>query len=83
VDPFTHLLLTRRFVGTRPAIIVAGLAPDTPFYLTYPAWIIGQGQLRHALCTGKWPDPPYWIATLHHAAHSVLVACLGALYSVL
>jgi hypothetical protein len=68
MDPLTYLLLTRRFVSTRPAIVVAGLAPDAPFYLTYPAWIIRQGQLRHALRTGDWPAPPRWIATPHHAA---------------
>ncbi len=58
MDPITHLLVTHTLIGSEPRVIVAGLAPDAPFYLTYPAWLIRTGQLRHALTTNDWPDSP-------------------------
>ncbi len=63
------------------AIIIAGLAPDVPFYLTYPAWVIRTGQLRHALITNDWSDPPTWMATTHHIAHSFPLVAVHALVS--
>src|SRR6266540_3884457 len=66
MDPITHLLVTRIFIGKEPQILLAGLAPDAPFYLTYPAWLVRTGQLRHALRTNDWPAPPTWMATVNH-----------------
>ncbi len=78
VDLLTHTLLTRQLIGRRPSFILAGLGPDLPFYLTYPALVIAQGKLRQALGTGDWPEPPAWVKTLHHAFHSLPVALAGA-----
>lgn len=78
MDLLTHILLTRRFVGKAPALVIAGILPDAPFYLTYPAWVIKRRQLGHAIREATWPNPPVWMATLHHAFHSVPVALLGA-----
>jgi hypothetical protein len=35
MDPFTHLLITRTVISPDPKTILAGLAADLPFYLTY------------------------------------------------
>jgi hypothetical protein len=76
MDPLTHLLITRKFVSTEPTTMLAGLAPDLPFYLTYPAWLIYQGQWRVALRNNDWPQAPWWIYTLHHLFHSLPVLLL-------
>ncbi len=78
MDLFTHALLTRLFLGPGRSTLLAGLAPDLPWYLTYPVWVTAQGQLRQALTTSTWPDPPPWMETLHHAAHSFPVAIAAA-----
>jgi len=78
MDPITHLLVTRTLIGSEPTVIIAGLAPDAPFYVTYPAWVIRTGQLRHALRTNDWPAPPTWMATVHHLAHRFLVVAVYA-----
>jgi len=78
MDPLTHIFLTRRLVGPVPHITIAGIGPDLPFYLTYPAMVISQGGLTHALSTNDWPAPPRWLETLHHAFHSLPVALAGA-----
>ena len=36
MDPLTHLLITRQIIGPDRKTILAGLAADVPFYLTYP-----------------------------------------------
>lgn len=74
MDPLTHLLATCALVGRRPSVVAAGLAPDVPFFATYPVWLATQGRLRHALATHDWPDPPRCLATLHRATHSIPVA---------
>jgi hypothetical protein len=71
MDPLTHLLLTQKFVSSEPATISAGLAPDLPFYLTYPAWLIYRGQMRAAFRNNDWPQAPQWVYTLHHLFHSL------------
>jgi len=78
MDPLSHSLLTRRFVGKQGRIIACGLAPDAPFYAVYPAYVMAQGQLRRALTGNDWPAPPRWLTTLHHAFHSLPVALTGA-----
>ena len=78
MDLLTHAFLTRKFVGKRPHVVLAGIGPDVPWYLTYPVWVIVQGKARHVLATGEWPDPPRWIETLHHVSHSLPVALAGS-----
>jgi len=36
MDPVTHILVTHALVGRRPTTLLAGVAADPPFYLTYP-----------------------------------------------
>ena len=81
MDLLTHAVLTGKFIGKQPGIILCGsLAPDLPFYLLYPAWVAGKGVvLRETMKNNDWPEPPHWMATLHHAFHSIPVVTLGAL----
>lgn len=76
MDPLTHLLITRKFVSPEPVTMVAGLAPDVPFYLTYPAWVTYQGQWEAAFSNNDWPQAPGWMYTLHHLFHSLPVLLL-------
>jgi hypothetical protein len=76
MDPLTHLLITRSAVGTDRQVLVAGLAADIPFYLTYPAWLIMQGRLANAFKENEWPEAPRWMQLSHHIFHS-LPALLG------
>lgn len=78
MDPFTHLLITRKFVSPDPAVVAAGLAADIPFYLTYPAWLIRQGRLVDAFRRNNWPAAPAWMVTLHHLFHSLPLVMLVA-----
>ena len=78
MDLITHALLSRILVGREAAIIAAGVAPDLPFYLTYPPWVIARGEAAQSLVSGDWPDAPPWMEALHYAAHSVPVALLGS-----
>ncbi|MCB0212751.1 MAG: hypothetical protein KDJ52_25635 [Anaerolineae bacterium] len=73
IDPLTHLLITRKVIGTQPTVVIAGLAADTPFYVTYPAWVAKQGQFATAFQSNEWPEPPPWMKTLHHLCHSLPV----------
>lgn len=73
MDPLSHLLITRAIFGPSRAVLVACLAPDIPFYATYPAWLIRRGQLNGALQTNDWPVAPAWMYQLHHAFHSLPV----------
>ena len=77
MDSLTHALLTRQLIGKRPAVLMASIAPDVPFYLTYPPWVVAQGKLVKALTTNQWPTPPKWMQTLHYAFHSLPVAIVG------
>jgi hypothetical protein len=52
---------------------------DAPFSLTYPAWLMSKRGLRHAMATKHWPDPPVWMAMLHHTFHSFPMLCCAAL----
>ena len=79
MDLLTHALLTWKLVDGDPSVVLAGVGPDIPWYLTYPVWLLAKGQAVQALKTGEWPEPPAWIETLHHASHSFPVACGGAL----
>ena len=76
MDPFTHYVITRKIVGRDPATLLAGLAADLPFYLTYPAWVIRRGQLGNALRTNNWPEAPGWMVGLHHLFQSLPVLLL-------
>ena len=49
MDSLTHLLITQKLIGTHRDVLIAGLAPDLPFYLTCPLWLIIQGQFIGAL----------------------------------
>ena len=77
MDLLTHTLLTRKLISRRPCVLLAGIGPDVPWYLTYPIWVIAQRKTRYALTNGEWPDPPRWIETLHHACHSLPVILTG------
>ena len=46
MDIFTHLIVTRKLIGKDAGIAIASVAPDLPFYLTYPDWLISQGKAR-------------------------------------
>lgn len=76
MDPLSHMLITRAIFGPSRAALVACLAPDSPFYATYPAWLIRRGQLRIALQTNDWPVAPRWMYRLHHAFHSLPVIAI-------
>jgi hypothetical protein len=78
VDPLTHLLATRAFIGRNRATLLAGIAPDLAFYSTYPLWVLRRGRIRAVLDGGAWPAPPHWMVQLHRAGHSIPVALLGA-----
>jgi hypothetical protein len=80
VDPLTHILLTRRLIGTKLSTTVAGgIAPDLPFYLLYPAWVAKQRKVRYALATNDWPAAPQWMGTWHHVFHSLPLTFAAAL----
>ncbi len=74
MDPLTHVALAYKFIGKRNLVLLAGIAPDAPFYLLYPPWLLKHGQLASAFRRGDWTDPPRWMATLHHVFHSIPVA---------
>ena len=73
MDPLTHLIVTRKFVGAERSVILAGLAADLPFYLTYPPWLLHRGKLADAILTNEWPAAPHWMQQLHHIFHSLPV----------
>jgi len=72
MDPCSHLLVTALVVGHEPPTLLAGLAPDLPWYLLYPAWLLARGKLRQAWRSGEWPLPPGWVCQIHYASHSLL-----------
>ena len=76
MDPLTHLYITRKVMNTDRTVVIAGLAADTPFYLTYPIWVMRQGQFVHAFQNNEWPQAPQWMHTLHHIFHSIPVLLL-------
>lgn len=78
MDPLTHLIVTAKVFGREPIVLLAGVLPDAPFYLTYPAWVIRRGQLGLALKTQEWPDPPTWMEGGHHVFHSLPLLVLVA-----
>jgi len=78
MDPLSHLLATAALVGRGPAELLAGLAPDLPWYLLYPLWLHREGRLRQALRSGHWPLPPRNIQEIHLATHSLLTLGLVA-----
>jgi len=73
MDSLTHLIVTRKLVGTDCSVILAGLAADLPFYLTYPPWLLLRGELIDAIRTNEWPAAPHWMQLLHHIFHSLPV----------
>jgi len=73
MDSLSQILITRATFGRSQAALLAYLAPDIPFYATYPAWLISNGQLKGALETNDWPVAPKWMHWLHHIAHSLSV----------
>ena len=78
MDPLTHVLLTRKLISKRPRVLLASVGPDASFYLTFPLWVMVQGEAVRALQTNEWPSPPRWMEMLHHAFHSIPVALVGA-----
>ncbi len=79
MDPITHLLTTRKLIGSQRTVVLAGLLPDAPFYLTYPTWVLMHGGFRRAIRDKTWPEPPDWMPLLHNVFHSLPVALLVAL----
>ena len=77
MDLITHIVITRKLVGRSARVVAAGVLADAPFYLTYPAWLIAKRQLRPAVAANQWPDPPEWMATLHHVFHSFPMLLCG------
>ncbi|MCB8985833.1 MAG: hypothetical protein H6659_18540 [Ardenticatenaceae bacterium] len=78
MDPLTHLVITGKVFGRDRAVLLAGVLPDAPFYLTYPGWVIVQGKLEAALKTQEWPEPPAWMEWGHHVFHSLPLVTLAA-----
>ncbi len=78
MDLISHALLTRWCVDTTHATLIAGLAPDIPFYSTYPFWLAATRQLLTAFRTNEWPTAPAWMYQCHHMSHSVLVVLVCA-----
>ncbi len=72
MDSLSHLLATAALLDRRPATLLGGVAPDLPWYVLYPAWLISQGKPGSALCSGEWPLPPCWMREIHYASHSLL-----------
>jgi len=58
-------------VGRRPTTLLAGVAADALFYLTYPWWLLARGELRRLFANNTWPSPPRWMLRARHAAHSL------------
>ena len=58
MDPLTHLLATRAFIGRDRTTLLAGIAPDLVFSSTYPLWILRCGRVRAVIDGGAWPVPP-------------------------
>lgn len=73
MDPLSHLVMTRILVGKERSVLIAGLAPDIPFYSTYLPWLIASRQLLPAIRQNSWPDPPTWMYVPHHISHSLFV----------
>jgi hypothetical protein len=71
-------VITRIAVGSDRPCLVASLAPDAPFYLSYPPWLLLHGVLRDSLTNNTWPQAPEWMYLLHHAAHSLPLVALVA-----
>ena len=46
MDPLTHLLATRTFIGRDRTTLLVGIAPDLAFYSTYPQWVLRRGRVR-------------------------------------
>lgn len=78
MDPITHGVVTYKVVGKEPSTILYGVAPDVAWYLTYPVWVICKHELKNAISTGIWPDPPKWMLVLHSFTHSFIIAILAA-----
>ncbi|MCP4420866.1 MAG: hypothetical protein GY805_30010 [Chloroflexi bacterium] len=77
MEPITHIWLTRQLIGKERKLILSGILPDAPFYTTYPAWVIKNGMLRHAIESNEWPEPPVWMEMCHHAFHSLPLLMAG------
>jgi hypothetical protein len=71
MDPLTHLIISKVLIGNDRSVLIAGLAPDAPFYATYPFWIIVSRQLLRSVQQNSWPEPPAWMYVPHHIAHSL------------
>ena len=70
MDPLTHLVITYKIVSPKRSVVLAGLAADLPFYLTYPVWLLRRGQLATAIKNNEWPQAPKWMYIVHHLFHS-------------
>jgi hypothetical protein len=79
MDIISHILITRRLIGTDRPTVLAGIVADTPFYCTYPVWLGARRQLQQAFATNIWPEPPRWMVVLHHMFHSLPMVVAGAL----
>ena len=73
MDPLSYLLLTRKLIGTDREVLMAGLAADMPFYLTYPTWLLVHSGIADAFRKNKWPEAPKWMQIIHHIFHSLPV----------
>ena len=71
MDPITHILITRKFVGKEPGHLLGGIVADIPFYSLYPQWLLRHGDLKYSLQNDDWPEPPAWYKQTHHIFHSI------------
>ena len=79
MDPVSHIVCTAQALGRQPRTLIAGVAPDLPWYLLYPAWLLTHPAARRAARAGTWPLPPRGIRQAHYAAHSLLTVGLCGL----
>jgi hypothetical protein len=72
MDPLSHLIFTGLLLGRKPGLLLAGVAPDLPFYLLYPAWLLKHKKQAHA-GHEDLPLPSTAVQRLHYASHSLLI----------
>ncbi|MEA3406510.1 MAG: hypothetical protein U9R48_00325 [Chloroflexota bacterium] len=72
MDPLYHLMTTAVLLDHKPATLLGAIAPDLPWYVLYPAWLVSRGQLASTLRSSEWPLPPHWMREIHYASHSLL-----------
>lgn len=77
MDPLTHGIVTRKVVGKDRSTLLAGIAADLPFFLTYPVWLLSRRKVIQSLRKNEWPQAPRWMYTPHYIFHSIPVLLIA------